>query len=155
MISFLKADVIAACNQYGPLLHVPPGVDGIRCMIALASNESSLGANCGPRPEPFYQHSQQLLQMNLNTEYGEIAWSSHGPFQMMFVNFSVETQAAIAKGTVTLQDYAVEFVRFFNFYVIGVRKASTLAEIGEVWNLGHVGPDPVYVQKLEAAYAAA
>jgi hypothetical protein len=155
MVSFAKSDMLAACANYGTLLKVPAGVDGVRCMTALASNESSLGANCGPRPEPFYQHSKQPEQVALNAQYGEIAWSSHGPWQMMFENFTPETQQAIANGPVQLSDYATEFVRFFNMYVITVRHAATLDQIGEVWNLGHIGPDPAYTQKLETAYSAA
>ena len=154
MATFPQSDVLAACAQYGPMLKVAAGLDPVKVMIALASNESSIGANCGPRPEPFYQHSHQPEQVALNQKYGELAWSSHGPWQMMFENFTPETQEAIAAGTVQLADYATEFVRFFNMYVITVRKAVTLPQIGSVWNLGHIAPDPIYNVKLQAAYDA-
>jgi len=38
--------------------------------------------------------------------------------------------------------------------VIGARHAVTLADIGEVWNLGHIAPDPAYTVKLHLAYGA-
>jgi hypothetical protein len=54
-----------------------------------------------------------------------------------------------------LDTCAEQFVADFNTYVIGVCKASTLDEIGECWNAGHITPDPAYTTKLEAAYSAA
>lgn len=158
MIFFPKADVIAACQQYGPQLQVF-GLDGAAVMQAIASNESSIGEDCGPRQEPAYSTGGSLAQGEqavLNDQYGDpIAAASHGPWQMMFGNFREDIQAAIAAETVTLQDYAQEFVLWFNVYVVRIRKAQTLAQIGEVWNLGHIGVDPAYVSKLQAAYEAA
>jgi hypothetical protein len=80
---------------------------------------------------------------------------SYGPWQMMFCNFATAVQVSIVAGTAELADYAQEFVRFFNDYVIFSRRAQTLAEIGEVWNEGHIAPDPAYVAKLTAAYGLA
>ncbi len=160
MVSFEKRDVIAACGQYGTGLEVATGLSGAAVMQAIAANESSVGANCGPRQEPAYSQGGALatagsIQAELLEYYGAPAASSHGPWQMMFINFLPAVRARIAAGTATLDDYAQEFVRWFNAYVIGIRKAQTLDQIGEVWNLGHVGPDPAYTEKLEAAYQAA
>lgn len=156
MVTFPTADVIAACQQYGPQLNVTADLDGAKVAQAIASNESSLGANCGPRQEPAYSTGGPLAtgtQAVWNQEYGDaVAAASHGPWQMMFGNFSTEAQQAIADGTVDLQTYAQEFVRWFNVYVIRLRSAQTLDEIGECWNLGHIGSDPAYTTKLEAAY---
>lgn len=159
MVVFAKIDVLAACMDYGPELQVPLGVAAAEAMEAIATVESSLGADCGPRQEPAYSTGGELavgVQAELNLQYGDAtAAASHGPWQMLFANFTPAAQGAIAAGTITLDRYALEFVRWFNLYVIGARGARTLAEIGEVWNEGHIAPDPEYVSKLEAAYAAA
>lgn len=155
MTAFPKADVLAACAEYGKLLRVSSDLDGIRVMTALASNESSLGANCGPRYEPSYDLNGRNCNhqmVGLIALYGRDACCSYGPWQMMYVNFTAYTPTELLTD---LQACSVEFVRFFNSYVIGVRKAVTLADVGEVWNLGHEGPDPEYVAKLQAAYDAA
>ena len=155
-MNFSKAEILEASLNYGTQLKVPPPLDGRGVMLALSSNESSYGANCGPRREPAYDvggslsHGQQ--QALLLQQYPKQAPCSFGPWQMMFINFTPAAQAKIAAGSVELIDYAQEFVQFFNRYVIGVRKAASLAEVGEVWNLGHIGPDPVYVAKLDKAY---
>ncbi len=132
-------------------------------MLAIAAVESGggdvqyAGHNCGPRQEPAYSSGGKYAtgtQAALNERYGDaVAASSHGPWQMMFGNFTPEVQQAIAGATVTILDYAREFVRHFNLYVIRTRHAATLDEIGQVWNLGHIGPDPAYTQKLSKAYA--
>lgn len=137
--------------------------EGQRVMLAIAAVESGggdiqyAGHNCGPRQEPAYSSGGHLAvgtQALLNARYGDtIAAASHGPWQMMFGNFTPETQQAIAGTTVTLLDYAREFVRFFNSYVIRTRHAATLDEFGQVWNLGHIGPDLAYTNKLDKAYA--
>lgn len=156
MANFTKADILEASLNYGTQLKITPPLDGRGVMFALSSNESSYGADCGPRHEPAYDiggslsHGQE--QALLLQQYPKHAACSFGPWQMMFINFTPEVQAKIAAGSVELIDYAQEFVRFFNRYVIGVRKAGSLAEMGEVWNLGHIGPDPVYVAKLAKAY---
>ena len=38
---------------------------------------------------------------------------------------------------------------------MGSQKAQSLADIGEIWNMGHIAPNPAYVVKLQAAYSAA
>jgi hypothetical protein len=153
MANFAKVDVLAACETYGRQLDVDPTLDGRGVMAAIASNESSLGADCGPRHEPTYDVGGALshgkAQAMLLAKFGSAAACSYGPWQMMFDNFQTTNPDVLEK---YLGICAFEFVTWFNKYVIGVRQAKTLAEIGEVWNLGHIGPDPAYVAKLEAAY---
>lgn len=165
MRTFPQIDVAASCQQFGPDLAVSPDLNGAAVMLGIAAVESGggdvkfAGRNCGPRQEPAYSAGGSLAhgtQAALNSEYGDaIAAASHGPWQMLFGNFSTETQIAIAAGTVVLPDYAREFVRFFNSYVVRVRRARTLEEMGSVWNLGHIGPDPAYTGKLTKAYEQA
>jgi hypothetical protein len=156
-MNFAKADVLAMCNLYGPNLKLDPAgeLDGRGVMAAIASNESSLGANCGPRHEPAYDVGGSLAQGKaqqlLLERFGAAAACSYGPWQMMFDNFVTEDPGVLET---ELEICAHEFVEFFNRYVIGVRRAVTLADVGEVWNLGHIAPDPGYTVKLHLAYGA-
>lgn len=158
MISFPQLEVIGACVTFGPQLSVPSPLNGEAVMQAIASNESSLGANCGPRYEPAYGEGGRYANAALLSQYGDAAASSHGPWQMMFENFSPEAQQAIADGSADVTAFAQEFVRFFNSYVIRIRGAANLNEIGQVWNGGHVfASSPpvgvtVYCTKLARAY---
>jgi hypothetical protein len=153
MNSFPKSDVLKACETYGPQLHVPEGLDGRGVMAALASNESSLGFNCGPRYEASYdvggKFSHGKGHQLLLDKYGRDACCSYGPWQMMFDNFATADPEILKT---SLDTCAHEFVTWFNKYVIAIRHAKDLPEIGEVWNLGHIGDDPVYVTKLLLAY---
>ena len=164
IMSFTKLAVLLACEQYGTQLQVPAGLDGAKVMQAIASNESSLGANCGPRHEPAYEANGAPWARNVMTAllalYPPVgdppqspAACSYGPWQMMFCNF--DSTATPARLLVDLDLCARNFVRFFNAYVMGSQKAQTLADIGEIWNMGHIAPDPAYVVKLQAAYSAA
>jgi hypothetical protein len=155
-MKFTKQEVLDVCAQYGPLLKVPSGIDGPRLMAAIASVESSLGFDCGPRHEPTYDvggsvYASSKLQQSLVAKYGSAAASSYGPWQMMFCNFNGETPTQLESD---IDACARAFVDQFNRFVIRSRKASTLDEIGEVWNEGHITPDTPYTVKLEAAYDA-
>jgi hypothetical protein len=160
MDSFPQDEVLAACATYGPKLNVPDGLDAVKVMIAVASNESSLGANCGPRHEPAYDVGGSLAggaQAGLLAEYGRAAACSYGPWQMMFANFQSRDVSGLSTDLDLLSQ---EFVRFFNAYVIAGRKATTLEQIGQVWNGGHVMTNPgsgvvAYCRELQAAYDAA
>ena len=160
--TFPANDVLSLCSEFGPSLKVAPYLDGSKVMAAIASVESGggdwkfVGHNCGPRHEAAYDEGgsifkSSLEQQGLVAQHGADAASSFGPWQMMFINFSGQTPDQLRTDA---RICAEEFVRWFNHYVIGVRKAVTLADIGEVWNLGHIGDDPIYVAKLKTAYDA-
>lgn len=165
MNSFPKQDVLAACSQYGPGLIVPAGLDGIKIMAAIASNESSVGANCGPRHEPAYEAGgagwAQPAMAPLLAQYPPVgnppqspAAMSYGPWQMMFVNFQFQRVYTPAQLQSDLGICAREFVRFFNGYVAG-KHPQGLDEIGAIWNMGHIAPDPAYTDRLQQAYDSA
>jgi hypothetical protein len=157
--SFPKAAVLAACQQYGSQLEVPEGIDGIKLMIAIASNESNIGVNCGPRHEPAYEATgaawAQKAMAPLLAQYPPVgnppqspAACSYGTWQMMFVNYKDVTPSQLLTD---LEACAQNFVRFFNT-VLMAKHPQTLAEIGEIWNMGHIAPDPVYTNRLQIAY---
>jgi hypothetical protein len=161
MVTFPKQEVLDCCAQYGPMLKLPAGLDGRKVMASIASNESSTGANCGPRHEPAYDVGGALSkgsqQANALEEFGSAAACSYGPFQMMFVNFSGVRPDQLN----TDIDLCVQGCgSFFNAYVIGARHAQTLTDIGQIWNCGHKTDSPsagvaLYCQHLQAAYDAA
>jgi len=141
------------------MLHIPAGLDGRKVMAALASNESSTGANCGPRHEPAYDKGGSLAtgaqQAAALAAYGSDAACSYGPWQMMFVNFPRGTTPD--ELTSEIDVCAQGFVQFFNAYVMGARKAETLKDIGQIWNFGHKTDTPPvgvvrYCNDLQAAY---
>lgn len=155
--SFKKSDVLAACQRYGPQLRVPPGVDPVKLMTAIASNESNLGEDCGPRYEKSYDiggrnYLASKAQQLLVARFGRPACCSYGPWQMMFDNFMTEDPWVLET---QLMVNAQEFVRFYNTYVAGHWKPVNLEQIGDVWNLGHIGPDTAYTNKLAVAYEQA
>ena len=158
--SFLRADVLAACIRYGPQLQGPAGLDPVRLMAALSFNESSIGANCGPRHEPVFDvggaYGDGPIMRPLLDEYGSAAACSYGPWQMMLCNYG---RAYTPSQLLTdLQANAEEFVRFFNLNVLKHRGAKTLNDVGQVWNSGHIvsAPSPgvsAYCQRLQEAYS--
>jgi hypothetical protein len=160
MNSFPKIDVLAACAKYGPQLKVPSGLDGERVMIAIASNESSIGANCGPRHEPAYDIGGSVwasspAQRALVAKYGRDGASSFGPWQTMLINCPAATPAQLETD---LSACAAAFVAFFDSYVAHQQPAN-VAQIGQIWNGGHIyktsNPPPGVVQycaDLQKAY---
>lgn len=161
MIKFPRLDVLAACAKYGPLLDVDPSLSGPVVMAAIASNESSLGLNCGPRHEGSYDAGGTVYNGNeeqrvLVAKFGSEAAMSYGPWQVMFINCPGWTPTEL---NTDLDAGAKAFLAFFNRYVIGTRHAKTLSEIGQVYNGGHIFTGTMlagvraYVDKLQASYA--
>jgi hypothetical protein len=133
-------------------------------MAALASNESSTGADCAPRHEAAYDaggiNSHAPEQAALLAKYGRSAACSFGPWQMLLGNFSISAQDKVVSGIADMDLFAVEFVHHFNSYVIGAKHAKTLTEIGQVWNHGSITKAPSigvthYCNSLKTAYFAA
>ncbi len=164
MNSFPKSDVLAACAKYGPVLKVPTGLDGERVMIAIAANESGggdvnfVGHDCGPRHEPAYDVGGSVwasspAQRALVAKYGRDGASSFGPWQTMLINCPSFTPTELETN---LDVCARCFVSHFNSYVAHF-DPKNLAEIGQIWNLGHKSIYPpasvvAYCEKLQKAY---
>ncbi len=161
MNTFPKIEVLASCARYGPQLKVPAGLDGERLMVALASNESSLGDNCGPRHEPAYDvgglvWASSPAQRSLVEQYSRNGASSFGPWQTMLINCPGFTPAELETN---LDDCARSFVGHFNSYVAHFAPKN-LTEIGQIWNLGHKTVNPLagvirYCADLQKAYDSA
>lgn len=153
-MSFEKADVIRTCEEYGKQLQVPYPIDGIALMKAIAQVESSMGLNC-KRHEPAYDTDGQVWkgsreQQALVKEFGSDAACSFGPWQVMFLNVPTwfVPPATPEQMETDLDVCARAFVEFFNRYVIRTRQASTVPEIGQVYNGGHIFKEvPAGVQR--------
>lgn len=165
-VSFPRSVVLALCAQYGPEMRgmqpsgtVPAGLIGKYVMAAVATNESSLGADCTPRYEPAWDVDgiyarTSLEQQALLQEFGKDAAYSYGVWQLMYYNCPGYTPSQLVTDA---EAGAKCFLNYFNTYV--QRKgAVTLEQIGEVYNSGHVWevtPPPdiqQYVEKLQVNY---
>lgn len=162
MNSFPKDAVLAACKEYSPMLKIPSSLIAGNVMIAIAAVESGggdvnyVGNNCGPRYEPAYDVGGSIYIKSPNQQtyvrkWGKDAACSYGPWQCMFDNCLGHTPQEMET---SIDICAQVFVVQFNNYVEKFRKASTLDEIGEVWNLGHIAPDSSYTTKLQKAYSS-
>lgn len=143
MISFDRSRILALCLKYGPLLDVPAEIDGARLMGAIAANESSLGANCGPRHEPAYDLGGKYapsgsIQAGLLGHYGRAAACSYGPWQLMFINAPGYTPDELESDP---ESCARAFLEYFNSFVVP-RGGKSLEQIGQIYNGGHVTAEP-------------
>jgi len=154
---YAKSVILELCRKYGPALHTPEDINGAALMAAVAQNESSLGYNCAPRFEPAYYFGGLYCkgdQLELCEKYGRAAACSYGPWQVMAIN---ARPISIGQLISDPEAGAQAFVQFFNNYVIAGKRAGTISEIAQVYNSGHIAPNPApgvlrYVHDLQAAY---
>ena len=143
-LTSVPREVVAAlCLKYaGPLPGTDDGVgnhvDGARLLWAISGNESSFGANCKPRHEPAYDvdglyYKRSQLVRNLVRQFGSDGACSYGPWQLMLCNAHHSPAELRSDPAVACED-AVHYIRF---YVLGFRKARTLAEILDTYNTGN------------------
>lgn len=161
MDTFPAALILSLCQKYGPMLRVPPGIDGAKVMAAIAANESSTGQNCKPRYEPAYDRGGRYAdatQIKLLNEFGVEAAYSYGPWQQMFCNCPGYVPMELRLHP---ERCAVAFVAHFNNYVVRHCGAASMAEFAQAWNSGNCDRKPKtpgvirYIADAEAAYASA
>jgi hypothetical protein len=138
------------CRTYGAfLLNLPADVEGPKLLWALAGNESDFGSNAVPRHEQGYCYGGRYFDHNLTKQFGCHAHCSYGPFQIMAEfapGFTVtELNEDAEKATQASLGFLNRKLEHF--------KPKLLDEIGEIWNTGHIAPDPDYVAKLLKNYA--
>lgn len=132
-----RSDLARACRAWGGMLWLPPAIDGPRLLWAIAGCESSFGANCAQREEPYYQKlaesgaNEQLT--DLFKKFGSAAWSSFGPWQELLVNCS---PAMTPHDFVNVNRAAMEVVSFINRRILAEQRPSTLEEIAVAYNAG-------------------
>lgn len=131
------SDLARACRSWGRMLWLPPAIDGPQLLWALSGCESSFGANCAPRHEPYY-HQIALEKKNaqlvkLTELFGCDAHSSFGPWQELLVNCS-ETMKP--EDFSNLNRAALEVVRHINRRILEPQKPTTVAEIATAYNSG-------------------
>lgn len=167
-MNYSQEDTLSACLRHGSALNLANVVDsygfplnGAKLLYALAGQESSYGANCGPRFEPAYwdgSASRTQEQSELNAKYGRIAAMSYGPWQVMYANAAnLGTPDAIDTDIDLAADAAVAFL---NSYVIGHWKTRNLQEIARVYNSGNLTETMTmgvmrYIENVSRYYEAA
>lgn len=153
-MNFTRSEVAGKCVQYGPQVGpLPSGVEGAQLLWGMSGVESSFGANCTPRHEPAFDiggvYGSHAPMPQLLALYGSpAAASSYGPWQVMLCN-----TAGMAPADFDDIDQAVQASITYLNSELRRFKPQSIAEVGEVWNAGHITPDPGYVAKLTANYA--
>ena len=155
---FTKAQIAAACTQYGPTVApLPDGVDGTQLLWAMSGNESSFGANVTPRHEPAFDvggvYGASAQMAPLLAKYGSAAACSYGPWQIMFPN----APGATPESFNDLDFAATASVAFLNKLLTRFHP-QTLGDIGSCWNAGHIqnpysAQVQTYVDRLTQNYA--
>lgn len=153
--------ILHLCKKYGPLLHVPHGVNGVALMAAIAIEESSFGNNCKPRYERSYDRggaNDRNEQTALLDEYGMAAAYSYGPWQIMPCNAASNISPAELYSNP--ETCAMAFVTYMNRRILGHLGATTVQQIAESYNGGHFRgtlPDGVlrYAEKVVGYYTNA
>lgn len=156
MVSFPTEDVLNLCVYYGRVIGQPAGLDGRQLMAAIASNESSLGKDCGPRYEPSYDvggRNVNAVQAALLKRYGKEAAMSYTPWQLMFINCPDYSPTELNNDAVI---GARCFVNYFNHYVMHFDPRN-LSQIAQIYNGGHIFSEipagvQTYINRLQVAY---
>lgn len=134
---FTRDEIAAACRKWGSNLAVPEGIDGAQLLWAISGCESSFGANCKPRHEPYYHDlaakgtNAQLVA--LTKQWGCDAHSSFGPWQELLVNCTPDMRPQDFADVDRAADQAV---RFINRRILLLEKATTITQIAEAYNSG-------------------
>lgn len=120
-------------------LHVPPGIDPVRLLKAIAMRESRYGVLTTPRREPAYCPKGRYFdaaQARRYQRYGSAAACSYSSFQVMFpvacelgYAGTPEQLGGDAEGI----QWAVELL---NTRIFGRDQARTIEEIGDAYNSG-------------------
>lgn len=146
-----RTDVLTSCNNYALLLPAMDDVDPARLLAALAMNESSLGANCGPRHEPAWDvggaYGSDPQQAKLLSLYPYAAACSYGPWQIMYYNAAGYTPSELNSDLSMVTRATIGYLS----RQIAHWKITTVQAVGEMWNWGHPHrpgevADPVGVQ---------
>lgn len=147
-ISWPRSAVLTSCKSYAPLLPPIDGIDPARMLAAMAMNESSLGANCGPHYDPIWDvdglYGKDPEQAKLLAEYPHLAACSYGPWQIEYYN-------AAGWGTPTELNTDLSLVTRASIAYLGREiqrwKIANLLVIGQVWNHG----SPIIPPKVPSA----
>jgi hypothetical protein len=155
-ITWNRRDVLLACKTYAPLVTPIEGIDSAQLLAAMAEKESTMGFDCEPRYEQRYdeggEYATSPTQQSLLRLYGRQAAMSYGPWQIMLVNATGYSPDEL---NTNLQACARATITFLNKQIAHFQP-TTVANIGQIWNGGHIFADvPEYVALLEQYYAAA
>jgi hypothetical protein len=158
-VTWPRGDVLAACKTYAPIVTAVVGIDSAQLLAAISANESSVGADCGPRLEPAWdtggKYAEDPDQASLLSQFGQAAARSYGPFQIMFYNAPGYTPDEL---NTDLKMVTMASIYFLNKQ-IRVFQPKTIYAIGQIWNGGHPGANSpgvvLYCKELQDNYDAA
>jgi hypothetical protein len=162
-----KSELAEICQQHGSLLQPylsdctdPDGkmLDGPKLLWAMSGRESSFGQDMKPRHEPAYDVGGVYWKLSQEVKdgcalYGHDFACSYGPLQVLAVNTKGWTPEEMGKDPFAALEAACMFLKN---YVLGRKRAHTLAEICQCWNGGHVGATTTagYVDEVTKYYRA-
>ena len=146
LLTSVPRQVVAAlCCQFGPSLSLDGTddgqgnkIDGARLLWAISGCESSFGADCKPRHESaydvggYYYNRDKRTQGAVN-QWGRDAACSFGPWQVLCINSDYSPEQLGSDPSVA----AAAAVHFIEHFVLGFRKARTLAAILDTYNSGN------------------
>jgi hypothetical protein len=134
---FSRTEIAVACRRWGTMLRVPDEIDGARLLWALSGCESSFGANCAPRHEPYYhdlaERGTNAQLVALTQMWGCDAHSSFGPWQELLINCSATMRP---EDFANLDRCALEAATFINRRILIHEHAMTVAQIADAYNSG-------------------
>jgi hypothetical protein len=169
VISMPRTELARLCRIYGAGLQhdlaltddgCGKPIDGPRLLWSLAGQESSFGSNMKPRFEPAYYMGGRYW--NAQTPggkevrdgvalYGRDFACSYGPLQILAVNAKGHSPLELGSDPETALAAACAMLRLV---VLQRQKASTIEQVCQAWNGGHVGAQtvPHYVPNVEHNY---
>lgn len=153
-----RTTLASLCQQFGPQLTLPAGLDGKQLLWALAGNESTFGADMSPRHEHGYCYGGRYFDPHATRAWGCLAHCSYGPWQVMFPNFALGSNPLVILASPAV--VAAAAVALIQKHIVGAEKATTLAQIADAYNAGdwhHKTPKDVpeqYIAKLVGNYAS-
>lgn len=131
-------------------------LDPVRLMWAVMQNEclpphADGSYDFPPRHEPAWdvggRYGKDPRQAQLLAKYGSAAACSYGPWQVMYYNC-----VGFVPAELTDPEKGAQAFLAFATRQIKRQKPQDLVEFGEIWNAGHVTPDPAYTSRLITHY---
>ena len=155
-----KEELAALCREYGPSLHLPPGLDGAQMLWAFAGRESSFGLRCVFLHEKAYcyggkYYAADKVLRDLTDSWGCWSHASYGPWQILFANAyrldpMIDPIHLMTDASACVKITVAQFNR-----IIDSQKPPGLREIADAWNSGNWrdGLQPTeYMDAVETFY---
>lgn len=150
-----EQELASLCREFGPQLHVPEGVDGIRLLWAFAARESSFGRRCIPLHEQAYcyggkYYGKDQALRDMTESFGCHAHCSYGPWQVLFYN-AIRQNRNIEPYRLTVDSGTCASITVAEFNrILDVQKPPGVREIADAWNSGNWRDDIHPIEYMDA-----